>query len=165
MAVYLTTQGMRIVETNDRGNLTYQREYVRGDEVDTDHMDPARVDALLESGDLSHDNPKDQSSQDNDEARVQAASVNGPVGAEAKDAAGNPVTPTGEPGAGVDQLNTDQDDDSEADGGTPDEEEHDVDEYDGMDYAELQQEAKQRELNAGGSAADLRQRLRDADNS
>jgi hypothetical protein len=38
-----------------------------------------------------------------------------------------------------------------------------TDQYSGMEYAELQQTAKERGLNAGGSTLDLQARLRDAD--
>lgn len=38
-----------------------------------------------------------------------------------------------------------------------------ADQYSAMEYAELQQTAKGRELNAGGSADDIRARLREAD--
>lgn len=154
MAYYLTTQGMRIVETNDRGNLTYQREYTYGEEVDTDHMDPARVESLVESGDLSEEDPRQAQQQDRSEQAARAAGINGPVGAEAVDAHGTPVTPTGVPGEGAD-LDAEQ---TDGDG----ESVEDVDEYSSMDYSELQSEAKEADppIAANQSAEELRAALR-----
>lgn len=156
MSYYLTTQGMRIVETNDRGNITYQREYVRGEEVDVSHIDDARVEALVESGDLSEKDPNEQPAALDEGQTTRAAAMSGPVGAEAVNAAGNPVTPTGVPGEGSD-LEANQVDEASA---TRTDEGHVVDKYDGMDRSELQQEAKNADINANQSADALRAALR-----
>ena len=164
MGHFLTTQGMRVVEFNDRGNIKYQREYVRGDEVDTSHMDEDRVKALVESGDLSTEDPNSEKSDDEalaDEQTRVAATSGGPVGAEGLDAAGNPVAPTGEPPAPVEGEGSG---DTSGDGGDGSDE-HDVDQYDEMDYATLKAEAGKRSLSQGGSAEDLRARLREDDKS
>lgn len=138
MAYLLNREAMRVVERNDRGNVTYRKRYKRGDEVDVSHIDDAQVENLVESGALV------QSEDDLSEPESAGATspVSGPHGAA-----------TGEA-----EDHSDLDEDSSSD-----DEDHDVDQYDSMDYSELQAEAKRRDLSAGGSAQDLRARLRDSD--
>ena len=52
MGYILATEAMRVVDRNERGNVTYRKRYKKGDEVDTSVMDEARVKALVESGAL-----------------------------------------------------------------------------------------------------------------
>lgn len=141
MSYYLNAEALRVVEKNDRGNVTYRQRYKFGDKVDVSHIDDAQVKNLVNAGRLV---------QSTDELRgAQSAGATSPTG----DLVGAGTAPSGE---GPEAEDTES---------PSDEDEHEVDEYDAMDYAELQQEAKSRELNAGGSAQDLRARLREDDES
>ncbi len=141
MGYILNRERLRIVERNERGSVVYRKRYKRGDEVDTDHIDDARVQNFLDTGVLV------ESEDDLDEPESAGATspTGGPFGAA--------TTGSGE-GQGVEEGSDD---------GEGSDDEHDVDQYDAMDYGELQQAAKSRNLNAGGSAEDLRTRLREAD--
>lgn len=145
MAPYvLNSEAMRVVERNERGNVTYRKRYRKGDEVDTSHMDEAHVASLVEDGLLVES--EDDLSDSVDAGDL--APTSGPFGAA-----------TGEPGDATapEESGTEQSEDDDAL----------VDEYSSMDYAQLQKAAKDRDLSAGGSADDLRARLRadDADES
>lgn len=148
MAHVLNREALRVVERNDRGIVTYRKRYRKGDEVDTSHMDEAHVEALVESGALvaSGDDLSEQGSATATEPTSPpfGASTQGPGDATLTEATSGDGGPTEGSNAS-------------------DEDEHEVDRYDAMDYAELQAEAKSRGLNAGGSGTDLRDRLREAD--
>lgn len=137
----LNREAMRVVERNERGNVTYRKRYKKGDVVDTSHMDDARVEALVEDG-----------------ALVSKSEYDGGAGAAAdyQEGSGDPTGEAAVGAAGVGTGGTDPvDPDAEPDEGP--------DVYDGMGYPELQQEAKSRDLNAGGSADEIRARLREND--
>lgn len=144
MGYILNTEAMRVVTRNERGNVDYRKRYRKGDEVDTSKMDEAHVQNLIERGTLvqSEDDLTEQ------ESATGTSPVSGPYGASTE------VTPETEAAAA---STPEAQPDSNA--------VEDVDEYSDMDYASLQREAKERDLSAGGSADDLRARLRadDAD--
>jgi hypothetical protein len=182
MTLYLNREAMRLVKTNDKGRVTKRKRYKFGDEVDETFFDGSdqegRLDTLLEKGTLV------ESEDDLDrragfkyattgvgsasQRRGQATTVDAAVGAAGASPrpgdAGTPL-PDAEEGALVPEP-THEDEDQGA--GAPADSEDDVemvDEYSSMDYADLQQEAKGRGINAGGSADDIRARLREDDNS
>lgn len=150
---YLNREALRLVKKDDRGRVTKRKRYRRGDKVDASLLPEDRLELFLDNGTLV------ESEDDLDEA-VRATAVppsSPPFGAES--------TPHGED----DEDGPDHNDDPDAPTGEEDDTEPDdggvvnVDAYEAMDYAELQQAAKSRDLNAGGSAQDLRDRLRAAD--
>lgn len=164
MTYLLNTEAMRVVNRNERGTVTYRKRYKRGDEVDTSKMESEYVEALVAKGTLV---------QSESDVAEPADAGDTPPTSPPFGAATAPSVP-GEDGPDADEMEgTEQDTGEEekpegfeeATGEGDDEAEHDVDEYDAMDYADLQQVAKSRDLNAGGSAADLRARLRDDDES
>ena len=138
MAYYLNTEALRVVKRDERGRVIYRKRFKKGQEVDTSEMEDFRVQQLVEKGTLVE-------SEDDVDGAADAGDtspVSPPFGAEAGDA--------GEATAAGQQASTDGED---------------VDEYSSMDYATLQKTAKDRNLNAGGSADDLRARLREDDAS
>lgn len=152
---FLTTQGMRVVEQNDRGNTTYQREYKKGEKIDVEHMDQARIDTLVESGDLTTEDPNksDAEPEDTSEREVRAAALTGGVGA-AGVSDNNVLDAPPDQGDGMKS-------EAKSDDSGSSEDEHDVDKYDAMDYSELQAAAKEKDLKyVGVSADDLRASLR-----
>lgn len=138
MSYILASEAMRVVEKNDRGGVTYRKRYKRGQEVDVSHIDDAQVESLLASGALVE--------SDSDEAEAVQEATDTPEGSEVT---GDTTGDTGEPlsPAALPQNQPEE----------PDEQE---DRYDAMSYPDLQREAKERDLNGGGSAEDLRERLR-----
>lgn len=146
MTYYLNSDRMRVVQKNDRGLVTYRKRYGRGDEVDTSKIEDAQVENLLRTGALV---------ESEDDVAERGAPRPPYRGSEVTGAA------TGEAGENP-EHDTDRTIMAEGDGEDDGEL---VDEYSGMDYAELQQAAKGRGLNAGGSADDLRARLRVDDGS
>src|SRR5690349_12541540 len=52
MGLVLTTEAMRVVETNDRGRVTFRKRYKKGDVVDESKIDSDRLDALKAKGTL-----------------------------------------------------------------------------------------------------------------
>ena len=151
MGYILTTEAMRVVQRNDRGNVTYRKRYKKGDEVDVDRLEEGRLEALLEAGSLVDSSDAEQDDDDAESPQGQPVATGTDAGSTATQGAG--------PVSSVDEAGGDSEDDIEAsdDAGG--------DLYDGMSYTELQQEAKSRGLNAGGNAEDLRGRLRDDDGS
>lgn len=156
MAYYLNRERMRVVERNDRGNVSYRKKYVFGDEVDTSKIDDAQVESLVNSGALVED-------RDNLKRRRE-----GNVPFPGSQVAGAATAPSADHS---EHFDVEDEDDGETDPSTaqtPGEDAlqpEEVDDYTSMDYAELQQEAKSRDLNAGGSANDLRARLRADDDA
>lgn len=150
MGHILVKDALRVVRKNERGVVTYRRRYKKGQTVDTSQMEPERVEVLVASGALV---------SDDGEAHDDAAEQDGPPVATGTDA-GSTATQGPGPVSEVDEAGGDVQEDLDAD------ENAGGDLYDGMDYAALKEEAKVRNLNAGGSAEDLRGRLRedDADN-
>lgn len=69
MAKYiLTTERMRIVQRNERGNVTFRKRYSKGDEVNPDHLEEGRLEALLESGALVEDSEADEVSEQSNQS-------------------------------------------------------------------------------------------------
>lgn len=134
----LKAEATRIVVKNDRGIVTFRKRYKRGDVLDVEHIDPAHLQRLVDAGHVALDDGEATDDAEEDlaaqYARTQAANSTGSVG-----------------DLGSTGTQSDQDPDAEGD------------RYDSMSYAELQSEAKQRTGNGGGSADDLRERLREAD--
>jgi hypothetical protein len=148
---------MRIVGKNDKGNVNHRKRYRKGDEVDVSVLDSDRVQVLVDAGVFV--------TSEDDLTEVPDAGdtsgVSGPFGAATvgSDGTSGPLpedTPVSTQGT------ADADEDGDSDSDEDDEEGHLVDEFDEMDYASLQQAAKAADLNAGGSAEDLRVRLRAA---
>lgn len=151
MGYILNRAAMRVVQKNERGNVTYRKRYTRGDEVDVSKMEDEVVEKHLATGVLV------DSEKDLDES-VDAGDispVSPPFGAETSAVTEDPADVVDVPEE--EGTNTESEE-------NPDEVE-DVDAYSDMDYASLQQEAKKRDLNGGGSAEDLRARLRADDAS
>lgn len=144
MSLVLNTGAMRVVQRNERGVVTYRKRYRRGDVVDTSKMDSDRVEALKAKGTLVEKSEFDEDQGDTSEAAVQATR------------GGFADTPTGGPAENAGQVESPDGEDDASD-------EQTEDAYATMDYAQLQAEAKSRGLNAGGSAEDLRGRLREDD--
>lgn len=139
MAKYiLKSEALRVVTHNEKGNVNYRRRYKRGQEVDVSKIEDAQVEALLRTGRLVLD-----TEEPTDEAEAALAAEAARV-----IAASSPGT-AGDLGSTATQ--TDQDEEAEGD------------RYTNMSYSDLQAEAKQRTGNGGGSADDLRDRLREAD--
>lgn len=147
MSLVLTSEALRVVQRNERGQVVYRKRYKKGDVVDTSKMDDARVEIFKEKGILVEESDFEENSEDTSAAAVQATR------------GGFADTPTGGPAENAGQVESPDGEDDASD-------EQTEDAYDTMEYSQLQAEAKQRGLNAGGSAEDLRGRLRedDADN-
>lgn len=166
MALILNTERMRVVERNERGNVTYRKRYKKGDEVDVSHMDEAHVERLKESGVLV-------ASEDDLSEPVAAGSLppsSGPFGA-ATTGSGDPTVPEDEQvvaDGSAEVSDPDADPDNHTGGGAPVDEGdgETVSRYDSMDYSELQAEAKSRDLRyVGVGADDLRASLKADDES
>ena len=157
MGHILNRERLRVVERNERGAVTYRKRYKKGDEVDTSHIDDARVQNFLDTGVLVES--EDDLSEP--ESATATSPTGGPFGAATthSDATGVPEDDQVEEGTDDSGEFDDEADDPNADLA---DDEHDVDEYDSMDYAELQQAAKAKGVSASGSAVDLRNRLRNA---
>lgn len=145
-------EAMRIVEKNDKGNVTYRRRYKTGDVVDTAHIDDARVQALVDDGVLV---PKSEYEGGAGAATTYAEGSGDPTGDAAVGAAGAGTQGTAEaPTEG---------DEGEGDGTEADE----APDYADLDYAALKAEIDSRNedrnettaISKQGSADDLRARL------
>ena len=134
----LKAEATRVGQKNDRGIVTYRKRYKRGDEVDVSKIDEAQVQRLLDAGHLV---------LDTDEAPDEDAE------ALAAEQARATATSSGAGVADLGSTATNEGGDLDTEG----------DRYDSMSYSDLQSEAKQRTGNGGGSADDLRERLREAD--
>jgi hypothetical protein len=134
----LKAEATRVVQKNDRGIVTYRKRYKRGDVVDVSYIEDAQVQRLLEAGHLALDTGEATENEDD-----------GTAAAAATTAATSSTGTVADLGSTATQ--SDQDKDAEGD------------RYDSMSYSDLQAEAKQRTGNGGGSAEDLRDRLREAD--
>lgn len=172
----LNREAMRVVERNDRGIVTYRKRYKQGDVVDTSHIDSAQVENLQRSGALveraAYDaegaprnpdgeapalqtvaNPSHQGEPVSDEEHEASYDVDGE---EAE--FGDSDEATQEDAGG---RETEEDAEAAAEANAEDA----VDPYAEMDYATLRSTAKDKGLDASGSADDLRTRLREADAS
>lgn len=144
MGYLLTNNRLRVVRKNAKGVVTYRKRYKKGDRVDVSKLVDGRLDQLLASGTLVDED-------DTAEHDTQLDPIGGDErqgdGTEGSDDADEPEGGTDEPVGTGDFI---------SDTSTPDV-------YSNMEYADLQKEAKGRGLNAGGSADDLRTRLRGDD--
>lgn len=142
MAHILNREALRVVNKDERGRVTYRRRYKKGDEVDVSKMDEFRVQTFVDEGVLvSSEEDLDEPEEDDGTTVL-------------SEPQGDTTEPSGDnkEDGGDDTINEDGD-------------EHVVDKYDDMDYSALQQAAKSRDLNGGGSAQDLRARLRADDDA
>jgi hypothetical protein len=146
-------EAMRIVEKNERGNVTYRRRYKKGDVIDTDHIDEARVQALVNDGVLV---PKDEYDAGDSDAADYHEGSGDPTGDAAVGAAGvGTQAATGDAGSG--EVPVDEIDEAGGDG----------EDYSDLDYNALKAEIDRRnegrededKLSKSGSADDLRDRL------
>lgn len=146
MGLVLNTERMRVVERNERGNVTYRKRYQRGDVVDTSHMDEAHVENLKESGVLVDEDSEEAT----DDAEGEDGSPVAPAGPVPSD------TTTGRSDEGSATLAPSPDDADNSTGGAPvaNDENEGVTEFDSMTYAELQAEAKERDLKYVGVSYD-----------
>lgn len=134
----LAHDGYVYAETNEEGNVLRKHRYRKGDDLkDVPQED---LDRLLSLG-AAVDTEAQEDGQDTQEDSEGQAALTGGQSAAQENA----------PQGGGEDDEEDESDDDESD------------EYDEMDYPTLQQTAKERGLNAGGSATDLRERLREAD--
>lgn len=173
MVYILNTGAMRVVEKNDKGNVTYRKRYKRGDEVDVDHLEEGRLDVLLAAGTLVES--EDDLSEVQDAGSI--SPVSGPFGAASAHQDGTtpaapPVEPVQDEGSVAANTLTPSNPESAIEPpaqteGEGDDDVEEVDQYSEMDYPTLQKTAKARDLNAGGSGDEIRARLRedDANNS
>lgn len=144
MGLVLNTERMRVVERNERGNVTYRKRYQRGDVVDTSHMDEAHVENLKKDGVLVDEEEAEEGEGTSDDSEGSGDSTEG----------------SGDPSA---TLAPSPDDDDNSTGGAPvaGNDEDVVSEFDSMDYSQLQAAAKERDLKyVGVSADDLRASLK-----
>lgn len=176
MSYFLNTEAMRVVEKNERGSVTYRKRYKRGDKVDVSHMTEERVDLLVDKGTLVES--EDDLSEAESAGGLQphggpfgAASdgQNGPTLADVEEAEETVAPDEGSVAANtLEPSNPESKIEPSADP-TPqgeDDEVEDVDVYSDMDYADLQDAAKKRDLRyVGVSAEDLRASLRESDNA
>jgi hypothetical protein len=149
MTDFLNREAMRVVERNDRGAVTYRKRYRLGDEVDVSHIEESHVENLRESGVLVS-SKDDVTGRGGGQSPYPGSQVTGAATGEAADHSEI---------ADEDDYGPENEQDSEQTDGEV------VDEYSEMDYSELQTAAKSAGLNAGGSADDLRARLREHDAS
>lgn len=134
MGYRLTVAAIRVVQSDEKGKVTYRKRYKKGNIVDTSKMDPERVELFIEKGYLVDEDAEDAPEPVEETPEQEPVEESEPQ----------------EEAEGEDDEPTEEDDDEQ-------------DEYDEMSYPDLQQEAKKRDLNAGGSADDLRARLRESD--
>lgn len=150
MADYLNRERMRVVERNEKGNVTYRKRYRFGDKVDVSHMDEDHAENLRNSGVLvgSKEDLRDLSRGTNP---YPGSRVTGAATGEAGDH--SEIEPEAVPES--DEQHTDSTD--EGDDG------HVVDQFDAMDYSELQDAAKKADppIAANQSADELRAALRE----
>lgn len=146
MAHILNREALRVVNKNDKGIVTYRKRYRKGDVVDTSYMDEVHVENLIEAGVLV----ASEDDLDERESATGTSPTAPPFGASTDGSGDTIVVPDAERG----EVKIPADDETES-----------VDEYSAMDYASLQKAAKDRGLNGGGSAEDLRTRLREYDAS
>lgn len=162
-SLVLNREAMRVVQRNDKGIVTYRKRYKQGDVVDTSKIESQQVDNLRASGALvpqaDYDAERARRNPDAEAPALQTVA--------APSHSGEPVSDEQH----EESYGTDPEDavfDGSEAGGGEDEGEGDGDDtpapdYDGMDYQALRQTAKDRDLDASGSADDLRTRLREAD--
>jgi hypothetical protein len=168
--MYLNRERLRLTQTNDKGRVIKRKRYLFGDEVDTDLIEDDRVESFKEKGILV----------DSEDDLDRFAGFKQATGISAQQVRGQATTASnyavGASGAGTpeaESLTVDpeptHEDEPQGDGAATetsgDSDGEVVDEYSEQDYASLQGEAKSRGLNAGGSADDLRKRLREDDES
>lgn len=157
MAYYLTTGGMRVVQVNERGVVTWRKEYSRGDEVDVDRLEEGRLDLLLETGDLvekKDDVPTDDGGESPATVTAAASAVTaGSTSTAPHNAAGQPLSPVTGEDVGSREVEKDIDEDPNAGG----------DRYDSMSWPDLQAEAKTRTGDASGGKEAVIGRLRAQD--
>lgn len=176
MTLYLNRERMRVVQRDDRGRVTFRKTYKQGQEVNPDHLNVGSEERLLASGTLvesKDDVKKWQGYRRSFGAPMLTGAATGEAGDHA-DLGDAPETDGGESEVGEDGETTldapdpdadesNPDDGGEDDDGLPDDEaEHQVDQFDAMDYGELQDAAKNHEppIAANQSAAELRAALR-----
>lgn len=158
MAYVLRAAALRVVKRNERGSVTSRKRFTQGDLIDPSLWDDeAEFQRLVDQGSV------EEVEGDADEA-VSDETTPAP--------SGTPDSYYPVRGAGTEPSADSQYRDESGDGGPVTDEDpvnegpgEGEDRYDALTYPELQQEAKARTLNAGGSAEDLRDRLREADAS
>lgn len=135
---------------NQKGEVTHKDRIPKGGEVT---MSEAEAERLVRTGGLvlasDADTEQDSSEAERVQADSAAASAGGVTGGDGE------VHP--------DHLGPEDDADLDTGDDTGDDGDVEPDPYEDMEYADLQQAAKARDLNAGGSTADLQARLREFD--
>lgn len=141
----LTSEALRVVQSDDKGKVTYRRRYKKGQIVDVTKMDQDRLDLFIDKGYL-----------------VDVDADPEPDPEEVKE---DPTEETTEPETAPEptEESTPQEEPKDNPEETPETGPSAEDVYDRMPYAELQQEAKARTGNGAGNAAELQARLRQAD--
>lgn len=151
MGYLLKVKRYTSLRQNADGRILGKRRFVRGDDVsglpERELERLIDLDAVVDEDEVEEAESEETPTEDPEEE---------PEGES------TPETPEGQ---GTPE--TDQGDGTEEGGGEKPQSEDAPETYEEFEYADLQQEAKRRELNAGGSAADLRERLiaHDAGNS
>jgi hypothetical protein len=175
MGYYLNREAFRVVERNDRGNVTYRKRYRRGDEVDVSHIDETHVENLVNSGALVE---SEDDVQETPEATAQSqgaaaqASVAGDLGSTATGAPEEPVEVPEDQMGDVEESDDEAQASGDADpdhpnvgGSSSPEQVEEVDEFSAMDRGELQAAAKRANVSTSGSTDTLRARLRENKNA
>lgn len=142
---FLNRERMRVVQRNDRGSVTYRKQYKFGDEVDVSHLDETQVKNLLKSKALV----KSKDDLTGWTGHTYPGQVTGAALRQGEDHAD-----IADPGASPEEKGeVDDDDDPE-----------DVDQFSSMDYGQLQDAAKAASppIPANQSADELRAALRAA---
>lgn len=133
MGLRLNREALRVVGKNEKGTVTHRRRFKKGDKLDKASLDILGDDRVQHFLDRGVLVDED-ATEDTDGPETGSDTPEDPQGS---------GEATGEAG------------------GTP--ETDGPDKYDEMSYADLQAEAKERTGNGGGSADDLRARLREQD--
>lgn len=121
------------ITKNKAGKVLRKERLSRGDSVD--HLSEEQLDRLLSLGAIRDEDDVPEPVENTEQE--------------------HPGQDGGEDSEGQDGAGDGQDEDEGGEGGEPE-----PDEFEDMDYPSLQQAAKARDLNAGGSADEIRARIR-----
>ena len=154
MPKYIVTANVHLhVKTDAEGRITERKRYRRGSEVT---LSEGEADRLVRAGGLRL---ASESGSDSDDEGLRETLTARAATLGATDPAEVTESPSGVTGGDGEEFDLgDPDFPGEDDG---DESEAEEDEFEDMSYPDLQKAAKDRDLNAGGSAEDLRARIRE----
>lgn len=192
MGYRLTSEALRVIQSDEKGKVTYRRRYKKGQIVDTSKMDEKRVELFIQKGYLVDEDAEPEAEpeetedgQESSEGSDGSEQATGDLpdlpegldydellawvaeGEELDDRRGraSAVFAQEKENEDFDESAVSADLQKAVYGDRSGDDDSDVhpDKYTEMNYPSLQQEAKSRGLNGGGSADDLRIRLREDD--